>query len=223
MKEPSRRDLAAEDARNRILSATADCLVRDGLAKVRMAGIAQAAGVSSGLLHYHFDTKEQLFAEVLTWSSAAYAVLTAEALERAGDEPAQRLMAFLDRCLPGDEALAHEWLLWQELALLCMREPDLANVSADLYEGLYATAGRLVERGIEAGVFDLPKERARRVAETALALCDGVGTRVLSAGKDLTVQQASAMVAEAVGQLVGHDGPLPTTRPTTRALQAARA
>ena len=134
----------------RILAATADCLVRDGLAKVRMAGIAKAAGVSSGLLHYHFDTKEQLFAEVLSYSSAAYAVLTCEALERAGTEPAQRLMAFLDRCLPSDEELAHEWLLWQELALLCMREPDLANVSADLYESLYATAtptGREGHRG----------------------------------------------------------------------------
>jgi AcrR family transcriptional regulator len=219
VKQPSRRELAAEDARNRILAATADCLVRDGLAKVRMAGIAEAAGVSSGLLHYHFDTKEQLFAEVLTWSSAAYAVLTAEALARAGEEPAERLMAFLERCLPSDEELAHEWLLWQELALLCMREPDLANVSADLYEGLYATAGRLVERGIQAGVFDLPHSEARRVAETALALCDGVGTRVLSAGRDLSMQQAQLMVAVAVGQLVGHDGPLPTGRK----LQAARA
>jgi AcrR family transcriptional regulator len=220
VKEPSRRDLAAEDARNRILSATADCLVRDGLAKVRMAGIAQAAGVSSGLLHYHFDTKEQLFAEVLTWSSEAYAVLTAQALERAGTEPAQRLMAFLDRSLPSDEALAHEWLLWQELALLCMRDPDLANVSADLYDGLYATAARLVEKGIDAGVFDLPRKDARRVAETALAMCDGLGTRVLSAGKDLTLQQARTMVAEAVGQLLGHDGPLPTGR---RKLQSAHA
>src|ERR1700712_3577910 len=177
-----------------------------------MAGIARTAGVSSGLLHYHFDTKEQLFAEVLSYSSASYAVLTAEALERAGTEPARRLMAFLERCLPSDETLAHEWLLWQELALLCMREPDLANVSADLYDGLYATAARLVEKGIEAGVFDLPNARARRVAETALALCDGVGTRVLSAGKDLTMKQATAMVAEAVGLLVGHDGPLPTAR-----------
>jgi len=206
---PNRRELAAEDARNRILAAATDCLVRDGLAKVRMAAIAREAGVSSGLLHYHFDTKEQLFAEVLAWSSAASAELTAQALAQAGDEPAQRLAAFLDRCLPSDEALAHEWLLWQELALLCMREPDLATVSAELYEDLYATGARLVEKGISGGVFDLPSTEARRVAETALALCDGLGGRVLSAGEALTIEQARTMVAEGVGQLVGHDGPLP--------------
>jgi AcrR family transcriptional regulator len=213
---PSRRDLAAEDARNRILAATADCLVRDGLARVRMAGIAKAAGVSSGLLHYHFDTKEQLFAEVLAWSSAASAELTAQALDRAGSEPAQRLMAFLDRCLPSDETLAHEWLLWQELALLSMREPDLATISADLYEGLYVAGARLVEKGVAAGVFDLGAADARQVAETALALCDGLGGRVLSAGNDLSVARARTMVATAVGQLVGHDGPLPTSRSRQR-------
>jgi AcrR family transcriptional regulator len=219
VKAQSRRDVAAEDARGRILAATADCLVRDGLAKVRMAAIAQEAGVSSGLLHYHFDTKEQLFAEVLAWSSAVSAELTAAALERAGDEPPQRLGAFLDRCLPSDETLAHEWLLWQELALLCMREPDLAAVSAELYEDLYATGARLVERGIRTGAFDLASSEARRVAETALALCDGLGGRVLPAGEELTVEQARIMVATAVGQLVGHDGPLPLGN----RLQEARA
>ena len=66
MKEPNRRDLAAEEARNRILVAAADCIVRDGLVSVRMAGIAKQAGVSSGLVHYHFATKEQLFTEVLS-------------------------------------------------------------------------------------------------------------------------------------------------------------
>ena len=33
-----------------------------------MASIARTAGVSAGLLHYHFDTKELLFGEVLKYS-----------------------------------------------------------------------------------------------------------------------------------------------------------
>ena len=65
------------------------------------------------------------------------------------------------------------------------------------------------------------------MAETAVALCDGLGTRVLSASQDLTLEQARTMVADAVGQLVGHRGPLPRTRPTTQpgvdgSLQEAR-
>ena len=209
MKEPNRRDLAAEEARNRILVAAADCIVRDGLVNVRMAGIAKAAGVSSGLVHYHFATKEQLFTEVLSHSSAVSNALTEQALERAGTQPVQRLSAFLDRCLPSDELLTHDWRLWQELDLLCLRQPALAKVGTDVYETIYATVADIITAGIESGDFDLDAADARSVAETAVALCDGVGARVVAPGPDLSLEQARSMVASAVGRLVGHDGPLP--------------
>ncbi|WP_051276076.1 TetR/AcrR family transcriptional regulator [Marmoricola sp. URHB0036] len=218
MKEPNRRDLAAEEARNRILVAAADCIVRDGLVNVRMAGIARAAGVSSGLVHYHFATKEQLFIEVLSHSSAVSNALTEQALERAGTQPAQRLSAFLDRCLPSDELLTHDWRLWQELDLLCLRQPALAKVGADVYETIYASVTDIITAGIESGVFDLEPAAARSVAETAVGLCDGLGARVVAPGPDLPLDVARSMVADAVGRLVGHDGPLP--RPDQALLEA---
>lgn len=206
--QPTHRDLAAVEARTRILAAAADCLVRDGLAKVRMAGIAQAAGVSAGLLHYHFDTKEQLFADVLSYSHDTSSVLNRQAMLAAGDRPAQRLSSFLDRCLPSDERLAREWLLWLELALLCIRQPELARVGAELYEDLYSTVAGIIAEGVDSGVF-APVLDARRVAETAVALCDGLGTRVLAGDPRVTLPAARATLAATVGVLVGHDGPLP--------------
>ena len=152
-KPSTQRDQAAADARTRILAAAAECLVRDGLAKVRMASIAQAAGVSSGLLHYHFDTKEQLFAEVLTYSHEVSSRLNTQVMESAGDNPAERLSTFLDRCLPSDPQLADEWLLWQELTLLCVRQPELAKVGAELYEDLYSTVADIIAEGAASGDF----------------------------------------------------------------------
>jgi AcrR family transcriptional regulator len=204
----SQRELAAIEARTKILAAAADCIVQDGLAQVRMASIARRAGVSAGLLHYHFDTKELLFGEVLTYSHALSAELNQRALARAGKGPAKRLSSFLDRCLPSDEQRAHEWLLWQELALLCIRDPHLAKVGADLYEDLYATTADLIREGLAAGVFTTTLE-PRSVAETAIALTDGLGGRVLAEDPNLTLDQARTMLATAVGVLVGHDGPLP--------------
>src|SRR3954452_25091792 len=150
----TQREHASAEARTRILAAAAEVIVRDGLAQVRMASIAGAAGVSSGLLHYHFDTKELLFGEVLRHSHATSAGLNRQAVAEAGDDPAVRLSSFLDRCLPSDEQRAHEWLLWQELELLCLRDPHLAEVGAELYEDLYATVAQIVRDGLAAGVFD---------------------------------------------------------------------
>lgn len=204
----SQREQAAAEARTKILAAAADCIVRDGLAQVRMAAIARTAGVSAGLLHYHFDTKELLFAEVLRYSHEVSAELNQRALSEAGDGPAERLSSFLDRCLPSDEQRADEWLLWQELALLCIRDPHLAKVGADLYEDLYATLADIVRDGVASGVFDTTLD-PRWIAETAVALTDGLGGRVLARDPNLGIDEARSTIAATVGILVGHDGPLP--------------
>jgi AcrR family transcriptional regulator len=209
---PTQREQAAAEARTRILAAAAECIVRDGLAQVRMASIARTAGVSAGLLHYHFDTKELLFGEVLTYSHAVSAELNQRAVAGAGDGPAERLSSFLDRCLPSDEQRAHEWLLWQELALLCIRDPHLAKVGADLYEDLYVTVTDIVREGLEGGVFDTTLD-PRLVAESAIALTDGLGARVLAKDPSLGIDEARAVIATTVGVLVGHDGPLTAPAP----------
>jgi AcrR family transcriptional regulator len=209
---PTQREQAAADARQRILTAAADCIVRDGLAQVRMASIARAAGVSAGLLHYHFDTKELLFGEVLAYSHGLSSELNRRAVAGAGEGPAERLSAFLDRCLPSDEQRAHEWLLWQELAVLCIRDAHLATVGAELYEDLYATVADILREGLAAGVFDTVLD-PRSLAETAVALTDGLGARVLAKDPRLGLEEARTAIATAVGVLVGHDGPLPHPAP----------
>jgi hypothetical protein len=81
-------------------------------------------------------------------------------------------------------------------------------VGADLYEDLYSSVAAIITDGIATGDFttDLPP---RMVAETAVALCDGLGARVLANDPNLTLADARATLAAAVGTLVGHVGPLP--------------
>ena len=122
--------------------------------------------------------------------------------------PADRLSSFLDRCLPSDQQRSDEWLLWQELALLCIRDPHLARVGAELYEDLYVTVTDIVREGLEAGVFETQLD-PRLIAETAVALTDGLGARVLAGDPILGLQEARSTIATVVGVLVGHDGPLP--------------
>src|ERR1700755_76756 len=81
-------------AREKIVAAAARVIAEQGLAGVRMAGIAKAAGVSTGLLHYHFDTKERLFAEVLVWSDKRSSVVDQEAGRDDGRRPPERLAAY---------------------------------------------------------------------------------------------------------------------------------
>jgi len=54
-----------EQSTNAILSAAAQVLSQYGYAGTTISRVAEAAGVSRGLLHYHFKNKEELLVKVL--------------------------------------------------------------------------------------------------------------------------------------------------------------
>jgi AcrR family transcriptional regulator len=56
---------APAHGRERILDAAEAAFAADGFSGASMKKIAQAAGVATGLLHYHFDGKEGLYAAVI--------------------------------------------------------------------------------------------------------------------------------------------------------------
>jgi AcrR family transcriptional regulator len=54
-------------AADRILFATAQTIAARGAAGLTMSEVAEEAGVSKGLIHYHFHDKETLLARVVVW------------------------------------------------------------------------------------------------------------------------------------------------------------
>jgi AcrR family transcriptional regulator len=165
---------AAVDTRQRILEATATCIAEDGVAAVRMAGIARAAGVSTALLHYHFETKEQLFEQVLRYSYDSSTLLDQESLRREGLTPAQRLAAYLDRCLPSDELLERDLLLWQEFGAMSPRNPSMAAVTSDFFQGDVERVTGIVREGLADGSLptdDAEPRRPHARSPSATGLC----------------------------------------------------
>lgn len=80
-----------------ILAAAEACFRRAGYAGASMRGIAEAAGVSKSLLHYHFQSKEHLFVEV---QIRAYERLSARIREAVAPIPGGK-----DRGLAAFDAL----------------------------------------------------------------------------------------------------------------------
>lgn len=55
------------EARERILHAAARLLAAGGAAQMNLQDVAREAGVSKGLIHYHFTDKDALLARVAAW------------------------------------------------------------------------------------------------------------------------------------------------------------
>lgn len=61
-----------EIRREQILQAAYRCVAQKSINGTRMKDIAREAGISQGVIHYYFHTKEKLLKELLAWSLQEY-------------------------------------------------------------------------------------------------------------------------------------------------------
>jgi AcrR family transcriptional regulator len=157
------------------------------------------AGVSTALVHYHFETREALLAEALEHSYE----LAGDVRTDEGEAPdhTTRLAAMVDQCLPFPGLLERDWILWVELWLRAVRHPELRLTAARLYERMHRWFADAITAGIEAGEFQ-PAD-ADRLADRILALCDGYGIRALVGDPRLGLERARAEIWSALAPELG--------------------
>ena len=192
----------SQSAPERILEAACDLIAADGIDEVRIARVARRAGASTALVHHYFSTREELLEQALIHS-----------FEQAGDErfgeqlgneetATQALARGIGECLPLPGGQEREWVLWVELWLRAVREPELRPVAARLYERYRRWMAALIQAGVKSGEFRSGVD-VERVADVAMALLDGVGVRALIRDPAMSVDDARRLVAERLAAELG--------------------
>jgi AcrR family transcriptional regulator len=83
----------AERRSEQLLAAAAKLMERAGSQGVSMQAVAEEAGVSVGLIYRYFGGKEDLLLAVIVDVLETFATAVPEAIEAAGDDPVERLVA----------------------------------------------------------------------------------------------------------------------------------
>ncbi|MFE2103005.1 MULTISPECIES: TetR/AcrR family transcriptional regulator [unclassified Streptomyces] len=187
------------DTRERILTAACEVIAEIGFEKIRMRMVAERAGVSTALLHYHFDTREKLFTEAMTHSFAN----TALDVDRDADTaPAAVILArTLRSLLPTDPELRQDWRLWQELWARALRDETTRTFAVDLYAQLHTWVADAVRRGIESGEFT-PTD-VDGLSTLVLSLSDGYGIRLMLRDPTVTLDGALTAIWRQVSAALG--------------------
>lgn len=81
--------------RKQLIEATISVLAQKGQTGLKLQDVAEAAGLSYGLVNFHFETKEKLLAETLRYMAAEYQENWRQALSAVGDAPAKQLNALI--------------------------------------------------------------------------------------------------------------------------------
>lgn len=104
--DPPRRKQPRDARRAQLIEATIEVLAQQGFARTTLTRVAVQAGLSHGLVNFHFQTKEKLLTETLLYLAEEYRQNWLDALEKAGPSPAERLDALIradfnaDICTP---------------------------------------------------------------------------------------------------------------------------
>jgi AcrR family transcriptional regulator len=167
------RNPNVEERRAEILEATIQVVIERGFGAIRISDIAERLGVSTGLIHYHFESKEHLLAEALRYAADAD-------LARLQAEVAQGGSALvrLDRVFTLYQPVEAEpgWMLWIDGWGEALRSPALRKISQELDLAWQQVLERLIREGNHAGEFMCADPHA--AAWRLTALLDGLGLQV---------------------------------------------
>ena len=152
--EPEKRGRKAskETRRQQLIEATIDSLAKRGYSETTMADVADGAGLSRGIVNFHFESKEKLLVATLQYMADEYSAHWRAALQKAGDDPARQLgtlvAADFDRSICNRRKLAAWCAFWGEAksrptyqALCGARDEAYQNVFIDLCRRLKADGG----------------------------------------------------------------------------------
>jgi AcrR family transcriptional regulator len=175
--EAPSKSLSGEKAQ-RIVEAMRRSVARRGTAGSTFEHVAREAGVSRGLLHYYFGTKEQLLVEAVKRDCE----LRLELLERRLSG-AQSAGDFIDLMAQDLQATLSEdpdfVTLVFELFTLARRNADIALEYAQLMRRTRERVADLLASAQREGVLHLHAE-PEAVAEILFSLGDGFALRMLS-------------------------------------------
>lgn len=196
------RKASKETRRLQLIEATIDSLAKRGYSETTMADVADGAGLSRGIVNFHFESKEKLLVATLQHMSEEYASHWRAALAKAGGSPAEKLYALVtadfDRTICNRRKLAAWCSFWGEAksrptyqALCGSRDEAYQNVVAGLCAELVAEGGYAIDPRMAAVALD--------------ALLEGLWLRLMMSSSGVTRETAlSAATSSLAAMFPGH-------------------
>ncbi len=170
----TRNRFLPDQRREEILRATHTLVLQFGFAGTRITDVASSLGVSTGLIHYHFSSKDELLSETLRYA-ADLDLLRLEHTVALGRDPIERIDRTLREYLPGPSDVS--WKLWIDAWGEALRNPKLKAISQELDSTWVDVMERVIADGVANGTFVCasPSDAAWRIA----SMLDGLGLQVV--------------------------------------------
>ena len=181
------RKASREMRRQQFIEATIATLARNGYARTTLTDVARAAGLSHGLIIFHFDNKEKLLAETLVYLAREYRDNWMQALAAAPNRPAARLEALFRADFTPTICNAGRLGAWSALWGEIQSRPIYREHGVDFDLQYAETVRRLCADLIEEGGYPFDVEAVARVIRVSL---EGLWLELMNTPEPYPVQDA---------------------------------
>jgi len=196
-------DTRDRDTEEAIMVATYRALKTHGYANLTMQNIADEFEKSKSLLHYHFETKDDL---LLAFLEYAIGWMADKVEEETDDDPEQRLRRYVERLTVGPEDDGSWVLTLFELRLQAAHNEAFRERLAAHYEANRAALADIIADGVEEGVFH--EDDPEAAAELIYASLEGARMATVSLGlDDVSLRTADALTGRFLSQLKADQNP----------------
>ena len=187
------------ERRPQILSAACSVIASMGIPALRLSDVAKEAGVSSGTVHYYFETKKDVITAAFEYNLAD-SLARREELLHSGKDHLAILNDLVESYLPNDELSVRAWKVWLALWAEGSRDPVLQEINDRLY-GQW--------RDVVTGVIsDAQREELARsgdpvdLANMLIGMLDGLAVQVLLESPSMTLSSMRATCKTFIGDVI---------------------
>ncbi len=144
-----------DQARKRILEAARKLFLERGFEAANLDEVAQRAGVAKGTIYRYFDSKAELYVEVLVWNADAFVERMRHTLDPSLSPQEQVLQTgrfYVRHYAEHPEYFRIFWAVENQRMIGELPEP-LLEIVWDLWKRGLAIAVEIIENGVKAGAF----------------------------------------------------------------------
>ncbi len=189
---PRSRAAMKELRRQQLIDSTIHSIAKRGFADTTLADVADGAGLSRGIVNFHFQSKDQLLVETLQYLADEYRDNWRKALKKSGGSPIERLVALIsadfEAAVCNRKKIAVWFAFWGE----AKSRPTYLKLCADRDQEYARVMGEACAELIAEGPY--PALDQERLVAGISALTDGLWLDVLMEPKGVDREAAKRTV-----------------------------
>lgn len=187
------------ERRPQILAAACEVIATAGIPALRLSDVAREAGVSSGTVHYYFDTKKEVITAAFEFNLTDSLARRQELLN-SGKNSLAILHDLVDSYLPHDDLSTRAWKVWLALWAEGSRDTVLQEINDRLYGQWRDVVAGVIGDAQRAGLAR-PGDPVT-VSNMLIGMLDGLAVQVVLHSSQMTLADMRRTCRDFIAELI---------------------